>query len=74
MAYTLLCNLHPNMKGYLLVIPSSSYAKADAKSAYTLKDVPAGTYKITAWAPGVKPTTQSVTVAGDVTSNFELKR
>lgn len=74
MAYTLLCNLHPNMKGYLLIVPSSAHAKANAKGAYTIKDVPAGTYKITAWAPGVKPVTQSVTVAGDVTSNFELKR
>ena len=74
LAYTLLCNLHPNMKGYLLVIPSSEFGKADAKGAYTIKDVPPGTYQITAWAPGTKPATQSVIVAGDVTSNFELKR
>ncbi|HEX7604074.1 MAG TPA: carboxypeptidase regulatory-like domain-containing protein, partial [Polyangiaceae bacterium] len=73
-SYVLLCNMHPNMKGYLLVVPSSVYAKADGKGGYSLKDVPAGTYKITAWAPGVKPVTQSVTVAGDVSSSFELKR
>jgi plastocyanin len=72
--YTLLCNLHPNMKGYVVSIPSSAFGKADAKGAFTIKDVPAGTYKITAWAPGVKPVTQSVTVAGDVASNFELHR
>lgn len=73
--YTLLCNLHPNMKGYVVAVPSSAFGKTDAKGAYTIKDVPAGTYKITAWAPGVKPVTQSVTVAtGDVATNFELHR
>ena len=73
-AYTLLCNLHPNMKGYVVAVPGSAFGKADSKGAYTIKDVPAGTYKITAWAPGTKPITQSVTVAGDVASNFELHR
>lgn len=73
-AYTLLCNLHPNMKGYVLVVPGSMFAKADAKGAFQMKDVPAGTYKVTAWAPGTKPQTVSVTVSGDATQNFDLHR
>jgi plastocyanin len=74
-AYTLLCNLHPGMIGYLLVTPSSFYARVDAKGAFTLKGVPAGTYDVSAWAPRLKPVTQSVTVPeGDVTVNFELHR
>jgi len=72
--YTLLCNLHPNMKGYVVVVPSREFGKADSKGAFTIKDVAAGTYKITAWAPGMKPVTQSVTVAGDVSANLELHR
>jgi plastocyanin len=74
-AYTLLCNLHPGMLGYLLVAPSSYFAKADAQGHFVIKNVPAGTYKVTAWAPRQQPVTQPVTVKdGDATINFELHR
>jgi plastocyanin len=74
-AYSLLCNLHPGMLGYLMVTPSAWYARADAKGAFTMKHVPVGDYKVTAWAPRQAPVTQSVTVAeGDVTVHFDLHR
>jgi plastocyanin len=74
-AYSLLCNLHPGMLGYLLVTPSTWWAKTDAKGKFVMKHVPNGTYKVTAWAPRQAPTTQSVTVAdGDTTINFDLHR
>ncbi len=74
-SYALLCNLHPGMLGYVLVTPSSYSAKADGKGHYTLRNVPNGTYKITAWAPRVTPSTQSVTVKGnDVSVDFDLHR
>jgi plastocyanin len=72
---TILCNLHPNMIGYIVVAPSSYFSKTDAKGHYRIKDVPAGTYKITAWAPRLATVTQSVTVTGaEATSDFELHR
>jgi plastocyanin len=74
-AYSLLCNLHPGMLGYLLVTPSTWFAKSDAKGNFVMKHVPAGTYKVTAWAPRQSPVTQPVTVAeGDVTIHFDLHR
>jgi plastocyanin len=74
-AYSLLCNLHPGMLGYLLVTPSAWFARTDAKGSFALKQVPAGTYKLTAWAPRQTPVTQSITVAdGDTTVNFDLHR
>jgi hypothetical protein len=73
--YTLLCNLHPGMLGYLLVTPSTWWAKTDAKGKFDMKHVPNGTYKVTAWAPRQAPVTQSVSVTdGDVTVNFDLHR
>ncbi len=73
--HTLLCNLHPNMIGYIVVSPSSYFVKTDHKGHYVLKDVPAGTYKISAWAPRLKTTTQSVTVAGSpVTVDLAVRR
>jgi plastocyanin len=74
-SYSLLCNLHPGMLGYLLVTPSSWYARTDAKGSFVMKHVPTGTYKATAWAPRQAPVTQSVTVTeGDVTIHFDLHR
>lgn len=74
--HALLCNLHPGMLGYVVVSPSSYFAKADAHGRYTIKDVPAGTYKVTAWAPRQTPLTQPITVKGssDATLDFELHR
>lgn len=74
-AYSLLCNLHPGMLGYLLVTPSTWWAKTDAKGHFVMKHVPNGTYKVTAWAPRQAPVTQSITVAdADATINFDLHR
>jgi len=73
--YTLLCNLHPGMLGYLFVAPTTYFARTDAKGHYTLKHVPAGTYRVSAWAPRQVTITQSVTVGeGDATVDFELHR
>ena len=74
-AYSLLCNLHPNMLGYVVVSPSSYFARANAKGQFTIKDVPAGTYKITAWAPRLQTVTESITVKDtDATADFTLHR
>jgi len=73
--YSLLCNVHPGMLGYVVVAPSSYYAKANAQGHFAIKDVPPGTYKVTAWAPRLQTATQSVTVKdGDVNVTFDLHR
>ena len=73
--YSLLCNLHPGMLGYVVVAPSSYFAKTDGKGHYAIKNVPPGTYKATAWSPRLPTATQSVTVKdGDATLDFELHR
>jgi plastocyanin len=61
-AYVLLCNIHPEMLGYVLVIPSTYYGRVNPGGEYVIGDVPAGTYKVTAWAPRTPPVTQTVTV------------
>lgn len=73
-AIALLCNIHPEMIGYVLVIPSTYFAKVGADGKYTLANAPPGTYKVTAWAPRMQTVTQSVTVTatGPATANFEL--
>ncbi len=73
--YSILCHLHPVMLGYVVVAPSSYYAKADAQGRFAIKNVPPGSYKVTAWAPHDQPTTQPVTVSGvDTTVSLEVHR
>jgi plastocyanin len=71
----LLCNIHPEMLGYLLVMPSTYFGRVAANGGYVIANVPPGTYRATAWAPRIAVATQSVTVgpAGTVTANFELR-
>ncbi len=74
-AYSLLCNLHPGMLGYVVVTPSAWSTRADGKGHFSMKHVPNGTYRATAWAPRQAPVTQAVVVAdGDVTVSFDLHR
>ncbi len=75
-AYSLLCNIHPEMLGYVLVIPSTYYARVTPGGEYVISGVPAGTYALTAWAPRTPPVTQTVTVGatgGPVVVDFALR-
>ena len=74
-SYGLLCNIHTEMVGYVLVIPSTYFGRVTPGGEYAIGNVPAGTYQVTAWAPRTKPVTQSVTVgaSGPTTVNFELR-
>lgn len=71
----LLCNLHPEMLAFIVVVETPYYAVTDRKGAYTIKNVPPGAYKISAWHERAnKVVTQDVTVpaTGTVTVDFTL--
>jgi len=74
-AISLLCNIHPEMLGYVLVIPSTYFGKLGADGKYVIAAVPPGTYKTTVWSPHMQPISQPVTVgaAGSVTADFQLR-
>ncbi len=67
-AVPLLCNVHPEMSGYLVVVPTPYFAVTNSAGEYTIRDVPAGHYTLHAWSEEGKPATQSVTVSGAVTT------
>ena len=69
----LLCNVHPEMSGYIIVSPTPYYAVADASGEFKIADVPDGTYTISAWHEGMKILSKPVTVSGNTTVDFSLK-
>ena len=68
---SLLCNVHPEMSGTLVIVATPYFAVTDVDGAFEIKNVPPGTYTLKTWSEDGKVTTQSVTVA-DGPANVEL--
>jgi plastocyanin len=75
-AYSQLCSVHPEMLAYIYVSPSEHAVAVGKDGTFTLKDVPAGTWKIAVWNPKLKAADQPVTVADGKPANvsFSIKR
>ncbi len=68
---SLLCNVHPEMSGYVVVVPTSYFAVTDKEGNFEIKNVPAGKYTLKTWSEDGKPTTQAVDLSG-ATATVEL--
>jgi len=70
----LLCNVHPEMAGYLVVSPTPYFAETDDSGVYKIKDVPDGSYTVVVWHEGAKNQSKPVTVAGDTKADFTVSK
>lgn len=70
----LLCNVHPEMSGYIVVSPTPYFATSDKSGNYKIENVPDGSYTVTAWHEGGKPQSKPVTVSGDSKADFTLSK
>lgn len=70
----LLCNVHPEMSGYVVVSPTPYFAETDASGDYTIANVPDGSYTVTAWHEGAKNQSKPVKVAGSGSADFTLSK
>jgi plastocyanin len=61
---SLLCNVHPEMSGYVVVVPTPYFAVTDKDGNFEIKNVPAGKYTLKTWSEDGKPTTQAVDLSG----------
>jgi plastocyanin len=73
-AVPLLCNVHPEMSGYVVVAPTPYFALTDKSGEYKIENVPDGSYTVTAWHEGAKNQSKPVTVAGDSKADFTLSK
>ena len=60
---SLLCNVHSEMSGYVIVVPTPYFAVTGKDGSYEIKDVPAGHYTLKTWSEEGKPSTAAVDVA-----------
>ena len=70
----LLCNVHPEMSGYIVVVPTPYFATSDKSGNYKIENVPDGSYTVSAWHEGGKPQSKPVTVSGDSKADFTLSK
>lgn len=70
----LLCNVHPEMSGYIIVTPTPFYAATDEAGSFKIANVPDGSYTVTAWHEGFKTQSKPVTVAGAASADFTLSK
>ena len=68
------CSIHCRMSCIILVLPNPYFAATNDKGAYTIKNVPAGTYHLKAWHERLPSDVQDVTVpeTGSVHLDFTL--
>jgi len=72
---SLLCNVHPEMSGYVVIAPTPYFAVTDKEGNFEIKNVPAGHYTVKTWSEDGKPTSQAVDVgAGAVTVDITVKK
>lgn len=72
----MLCNIHPAMEAYVLVLETPYFAKSNKDGSYIIKDVPPGKYTLKVWHKTFKGTDVTVEVPkqGEAVVNFELKK
>ena len=58
----LLCNIHPDMSAYIMVVDTPYYAVASDHGQFEIKGVPAGNYTLHAWHESGQETEQQLTV------------
>ena len=71
---SLLCNVHPEMSGFIVVTRTPYFAQTDAAGNYRIENVPSGQYTMYAWREGTKLQTKPIAVSGDATLDFEAAK
>ena len=73
-AVSILCNVHPEMSAYLVVVPTPYFATSDQAGNYKIENVPDGSYTVIAWHEGAKNQSKPVSVSGDAKADFTLSK
>jgi hypothetical protein len=74
--YSQLCNIHPDMLAFVVVVPTPYFAVTDAAGAFEIRGVPPGQYTLVAWHEKKDGLEQPVTVLAGrpLTLNLVIER
>ena len=71
-AFLILCHVHPEMVGYIVVVASPYRAVSDDDGRFRMEGVLPGIYRLRTWHRRLKPHEQTVTVAADGVVHIDL--
>jgi plastocyanin len=68
------CSIHANMSCVVLVVQNPFFAVSDDRGAYTITNVPPGTYRLKVWHERLPSQVREITVpeSGEVKADFTL--
>jgi len=73
-AVPVLCNVHPEMSAYIVIVPTPYFATSDQAGNYKMENVPDGSYTVTAWHEGAKNQSKTVVASGESKVDFTLSK
>jgi len=73
-AVPVLCNVHPEMSAYIVIVPTPYFATSDQAGNYKMENVPDGSYTVTAWHEGAKNQSKTVAASGESKVDFTLSK
>lgn len=70
----LLCNVHPEMEAYVIVLQNPYFAVTDKEGNFNIENVPPGDYTLKVWNEKLKAEEEQITVpeSGTIQINFKL--
>lgn len=70
----LLCKVHPEMEGFVVVLETPYFAVSNVDGSYTIKNVPSGNYTLSIWHEKLKGASVKITVpdSGAVIHDFAI--
>lgn len=71
--FTMQCGMHPYMQNWGYAIDNPYYAVTGPNGAFTIGDLPAGTYHVKAWHPILGVQERDVTVKSNGTATLDLQ-
>lgn len=69
----LLCNVHPEMEAYVIVLQNPYFAVSDANGDFQIENVPAGKYTLKVWNERLSADDQEITVSTTGVSKLSFK-
>jgi plastocyanin len=71
-AYVILCNVHPEMVAYIVVVPTPYHVVVDDESRFRLAALPPGRYTLAVWHYRAAPLERTVEIAAGTVLHVDL--